>query len=204
MHLLVLAQLSCVPVSNAAEADPSVHTVTVFIPAYNGADYIAEAIESSLQHDYPPHEVIVTDDCSTDATAEIVGCYPDVKLLRHQTNRGQAAARNTAIAAASGVFVASLDQDDRHLPGRLRRRLRRSSRNPGAVACAGPSQHFREEGERAPELAPEWKPGPGGELPGLASDAAKQQPVFSTLLFRRSASDREVALRRERGCRRRP
>lgn len=91
-------------------------SLTFFIPAYNGAAFIAEAIESCLGHDYSPDEVIVVDDASTDNTAGMVEGYPEVTLLRHETNRGQAAARNTALAAASGEFVAALDQDDRNLP----------------------------------------------------------------------------------------
>jgi glycosyltransferase involved in cell wall biosynthesis len=98
-------------------------SVSVVIPAYNSADYLADAIESSVGQDYDgPIEVIVVDDGSTDDTAEVAESYPAVRLFR-QDNQGPAAARNVAIEAAAGEVIAVLDSDDKMLPGRLRRQV---------------------------------------------------------------------------------
>lgn len=86
-------------------------TVSLYIPCYNGEQYIAACIEGVLNQFRKPDEILVIDDGSTDRTAEIAESYPDVKLIRHEKNSGLAAARNTAIKAASCDFVASLDAD---------------------------------------------------------------------------------------------
>ena len=67
--------------------------VSVIIPAYNAGGTIAACVESVLTQDTREHfEVLVIDDGSTDDTAAIVACYPQVRLLR-QPNAGAAAAR---------------------------------------------------------------------------------------------------------------
>jgi GT2 family glycosyltransferase len=85
--------------------------VTVYIPAYNVAKFLALAIESLLAQTYAADELIVIDDGSQDATVEIARRYPLVKLVRHDTNRGLGGARNTAVRTARNEFVASLDAD---------------------------------------------------------------------------------------------
>jgi len=87
-------------------------TVSVVMPTFNGAKYIEQAIDSALTQTYPSLEIIVVDDGSTDATAEIVKSYGDKVTYILQQNQGTAAAYNTGITAASGDFVAFLEQDD--------------------------------------------------------------------------------------------
>lgn len=86
-------------------------TVSLYIPCYNGEQYIAACIEGVLGQYRKPDEIFVIDDGSTDRTAEIVEGYPQVTLIRHEKNSGLAVARNTAISAASGDYIASLDAD---------------------------------------------------------------------------------------------
>jgi glycosyltransferase involved in cell wall biosynthesis len=88
--------------------------VSVIIPVYNGADYIAEAIQSVLEQTYPNFELIVVDDASPDHTAEVVKGFDDLRLkyLVHQQNRGADRARHTGLQASSGEIIAFLDQDD--------------------------------------------------------------------------------------------
>lgn len=90
--------------------------VSVVISAYNKQDYITEAVNSALAQTEPAVEVIVVDDCSTDATRTIVrGLMAGddrVKLLALEANVGQPAALNAGIAAATGDWVAILDGDD--------------------------------------------------------------------------------------------
>jgi teichuronic acid biosynthesis glycosyltransferase TuaG len=93
--------------------------VSVIIPAYKMGQFIGEALESVGVQTYPHWEVIVVDDAGPeDGTRAAVDAFaakhPDhrVEYIRHEANRGVSAARNTAIAAASGEFVAFLDPDD--------------------------------------------------------------------------------------------
>jgi len=85
--------------------------VTVYIPAYNVADFLAPAIESLLAQFLAPDEILIIDDGSQDKSVEIASRYPQVMVVRHATNRGLAAARNTAMQAARNELVASLDAD---------------------------------------------------------------------------------------------
>lgn len=84
--------------------------VTLYIPCYNVEGYLKECLEAVLKQTHTPDEVLVIDDGSTDQTAEIAAQYP-VRLIRHQQNKGLAAARNTAILNSRNELVASIDAD---------------------------------------------------------------------------------------------
>jgi glycosyltransferase involved in cell wall biosynthesis len=85
--------------------------ISVYIPAYNAARYLARAIEGVLAQTFPADEILVIDDGSRDTTAEIAARYPSVTLVRHTQNSGLAAARNTAFRTARNELVASFDAD---------------------------------------------------------------------------------------------
>jgi GT2 family glycosyltransferase len=85
--------------------------VTVYVPAYNVAEYLPLCLEALLGQSPPADEILVIDDGSRDASAEIAAKYPQVTLIRHDGNKGLAAARNTAMRAARNELVASLDAD---------------------------------------------------------------------------------------------
>jgi succinoglycan biosynthesis protein ExoO len=95
--------------------------ISVVIAAWNAERTIARAIRSACGQQGVDLEVIVADDASTDATAAAVRAVgdPRVRYLARDANGGPGAARNTAIAAARGAWIAVLDADDTLLPGRL-------------------------------------------------------------------------------------
>jgi len=90
--------------------------VSVIIPAYNAALCLSKAIQSALDQQRQPLEVIVVDDGSTDETAALVKTFGNRVRYFFQENQGQAAARNTGLKYAQGEFVAFLDADDFWLP----------------------------------------------------------------------------------------
>jgi glycosyltransferase involved in cell wall biosynthesis len=93
--------------------------ISVYIPAYNVAEFLSKSIESLIAQTHPPDEILVIDDGSRDASAEIAARYPQVTLIRHEKNRGLSAARNTAFRSAGNEFVASIDADCVADPGWL-------------------------------------------------------------------------------------
>ena len=108
------------------------------MPAWNAAGTIARSIESVLGQRHAQFELLVVDDASTDATAQLVDGYAmadaRVRLIRQPANGGVAAARNTGIAAARGAYVAFLDSDDWWHPAKLERQLAQMRRENAQVS----------------------------------------------------------------------
>ena len=114
--------------------------VSVILPMHNRAKSVVGAIASVLEQSYSNLELIVVDDASTDHSIELVEAMSDprIRLLRHDSNRGAPAARNTGIEAARGNFIAFQDSDDEWLPEKLAKQmqvLEASPPNVGAVYC---------------------------------------------------------------------
>jgi glycosyltransferase involved in cell wall biosynthesis len=86
--------------------------ISVIIPVYNGAAFVARAVDSALAQDFSDFEVIVVDDGSTDATGLILSKYGDKIRVLRQENRGPSVARNKGAAIARGEYLAFLDADD--------------------------------------------------------------------------------------------
>jgi glycosyltransferase involved in cell wall biosynthesis len=109
-----------------AEIHSTDQTVSVIIPAYNAAKYIAETLDSVLNQTFTSLEVIVINDGSPDTAElerELQPCLARIRYLK-QENRGAAAARNTGLRAATGEFVAFLDADDTWLPTFLEEQMK--------------------------------------------------------------------------------
>ena len=99
-------------------------SVSVVIPAYNSAATIGRAVSSALTQGLPPKEVIVVDDGSSDDLANALSSFGDrLRVIRHLTNKGASAARNTGIKAAAGQFIAFLDSDDAWTSYKLARQV---------------------------------------------------------------------------------
>lgn len=112
--------------------------VSIVIPAYNQADYLAEAIASSLEQTYQDYEIIVVDDGSTDETPTVAQRFSSTIRYIRQENQGLAGARNTGIRHAAGEYIALLDSDDRWSPDFLQTMMSLVEQHPeGAVYYAG-------------------------------------------------------------------
>ncbi|MDL1957570.1 MAG: glycosyltransferase [Candidatus Desulfofervidus auxilii] len=97
---------------------------SIIIPTYNRANFVVEAINSVLNQTYKlPYEIIVVDDGSIDKTEKILLEYmkkePRLKFIKHEKNKGPAAARNTGIIHSKGKYLLFLDSDDKLLPNAL-------------------------------------------------------------------------------------
>ena len=103
---------------------------SVVIPAYNAAATLPRALDSVLAQTWPAHEIIVVDDGSTDATAEVVKAYAGPVRYVHQDNAGPSTARNLGVAMASSEWVAFLDADDWYYPERLQRHAQMIEADP--------------------------------------------------------------------------
>lgn len=149
--------------------------VSIVIPCFNAGDLLVEAVESALAQSHDDVEVVIVDDGSTDPrTIHVLDTcqWPRTRVIR-QANAGPAAARNAAIAAATGRYILPLDADDRIGPEYVAEALRVLGRRPdvGVVYCRA-EKFGAEEG---PWLLPEYN------LRELVIDNV----VFVTAMFRK-------------------
>lgn len=155
---------------------PDIHPplVSVVIPVYNGARYLADAIRSVLAQDHRPIQVVVVDDGSTDDSADVAAAFaPDVECHR-QPNQGAAAARNLGVTLAHGALLTFLDADDVWMPGKLRRQVDAMASHPHLDLVLG---HVRQVIVGATKGGAVQAPAQPGYVPGA-------------LLMRREAFDR--------------
>lgn len=149
--------------------------ISVIIPVKNGTNYLGEALES-LRRQNLNLEIIVVDDGSTDATAELAekaGCV----VLRHHVSRGQVAAKNTGIAAAKGGYILFLDHDDKVRDGALNTMLDALQAAPEASAVQAMVKDFR-----SPEIP---------DLPGILVRPEPFYGLFTgAILIRREVFDK--------------
>jgi len=123
--------------------------VSVIIPAYNQAHYLADSIRSVLDQTEQDFELIVVDDGSTDNTAEVALGFQDDRLRYiHQKNQGLSAARNTGINHAGSPYLTFLDSDDLFLPEKLTILLHELENNPSLGLVAGQAIPIDEKGRR--------------------------------------------------------
>ncbi len=99
--------------------------VSVIMPVYNGADYLARAVDCVLRQTYPSVEIVAVNDGSTDVSAEVLAGFQDARIrVFHQENSGSVGyVRNVCMSRAEGEFFAFLDQDDRWQPEKLARQV---------------------------------------------------------------------------------
>lgn len=163
--------------------------VSAILPVYNGARFVAEAIESVLEQDYRPLECIVVDDGSTDESAAIIARYPVTYISQAQSGPG--AARNVGVRASRGEILAFLDQDDRWAPGKLSAQVDALRANPGPAYSTTLQRTWLEDGvDRPAWITEEQLESDSGLFPGMLAvtrDAFEKVGTFREEL--RSASD---------------
>jgi len=115
--------------------------ISIIIPCYNGAAFIAEAIESVQAQSHKNWELIVIDDASTDGSINIVKEYcgdKRINILNNKINLGIAKTKNRGIAKSKGEFLAFLDQDDIWEDNKLELQAKRLDLDAAiGVVCSG-------------------------------------------------------------------
>lgn len=110
--------------------------ISVLMPAFNAAETIAAAIASLQAQSWRNLQIIVADDCSTDATAEIVSNLaaedPRIRMVQLPANLGAYVARNTALEQAEGEFITAHDADDWSHPQKIEIQMERLAASPDA------------------------------------------------------------------------
>ena len=109
--------------------------VSVIIPTYNRCNVLGRAIRSILNQTFQDFELFIVDDHSSDDTHKVVAAIDDarIKYIRHESNKGAAAARNTGIRNSSCAYIAFLDDDDEWLPEKLGLQLALLESSPPGV-----------------------------------------------------------------------
>jgi len=107
--------------------------VSIVIPAYNQAGYLAQAIDSVLAQDYPRIELIVIDDGSTDDTQAVLAAYAGRFNFESHANMGQAGTLNKGWGMSKGEILSYLAADDFLLPGAVRTSVEKLIADPGIV-----------------------------------------------------------------------
>lgn len=107
--------------------------ISVIMPVYKVERYVAHSIQSVLDQSMDDWELILVDDASPDASADVIAKFTDrrIRYIKHETSQGPAKARNTGILAARSDYIALLDSDDIAFPDRLAKQLRFLENNPG-------------------------------------------------------------------------
>lgn len=119
--------------------------ISVVIPTYNCIETLPRAIES-VRAQRVPVEIIVVDDCSTDATAAWLATQTDIRVIQGHHN-GVSQARNLGIAACTTPYIAFLDADDVWTDGKLATQLALHRSNPELIFSFTDYAHVTEQGE---------------------------------------------------------
>ncbi len=122
-------------------------TVSIVLCTYNGAQFLREQLDSIVKQTYPIYELIIQDDCSTDATTVIIEEYkerfPFIKFTKNDTNKGINFNFFSAINRATGDYIAISDQDDIWELDKIEKQINRIGNH---LFCAGVTKPFSEDG----------------------------------------------------------
>lgn len=125
-------------------------TLTVFLPNYNHAHYLPEALASLQSQTYQPLEIILIDDASTDDSVAIIerfaATYPLIKFIQNDENRGVVFNENRAIEMSRGTHFFGVSADDRVHPELLEKSMRLLAKHPQAAFCSSLSDRIDEKG----------------------------------------------------------
>jgi glycosyltransferase involved in cell wall biosynthesis len=172
--------------------------VSVLVPTYNYARYLSEAIESVLAQDFADFELLISDDASTDGSAEIIREFarrdPRIRVQFHSRNLGMVANWNWCLGQARGQYIKFLFGDDRLMgPDSLGRLVALLDNAPTAVLAAS-ARVILDPDSQPTTTWNDWRhPGVHGGLSVIARCMWEDRNLIgepSAVLFRRGVTDR--------------
>jgi cellulose synthase/poly-beta-1,6-N-acetylglucosamine synthase-like glycosyltransferase len=138
--------------------------VSVIIPTYNNAHFIAATLESVFAQQYHDFEVIVVDDGSTDDTRQVLSPFLDRITYLHQPNSERSAARNNGLSHAGGEYIAFLDSDDLWAPEKLAKQVTVLDANPQISLVFTRARYIDEVGQPVSFSGQTCDGGPGQQV----------------------------------------
>ena len=142
----------------SAVKNSGIPAISVGLPVYNGADYLAEAIASLIDQSFEDFELLIQDNASTDATEQICRAYaatdPRISYVRNPQNVGAAANYNLVFERACGRYFKWAAHDDVCTPDFLERCVEVLERDPAIVLCCGQTRLINDDGS---PVAYDWK-----------------------------------------------
>jgi glycosyltransferase involved in cell wall biosynthesis len=179
--------MAALPLARAVETTP---TVSVIIPAYNIAPYIAETLDSVFAQTFTDFEVIVVNDGSPDTEdfERALAPYLDRLVYLKQENGGASVARNAGLRAARSEFVAFLDGDDLWLPNYLEEQMKFMQTRGCDLACAD-AIFFGDESKNGATYMTAWMDDApqAGDFTFLELVDAKRSVITSGVVARRQS-----------------
>ncbi len=139
-HLLIPRSQTPSPATPPAPASPTPDGpfLTIAIPSFNRAHFLADTLQSALRQSYPHFEIVIVDDGSTDDTAAVARRFEDPRIrFIAKEHSGGPATRNRCIEEARGEHIVWLDSDDLLLPGTLALYAETLRRSPDADVIYG-------------------------------------------------------------------
>jgi len=168
--------------------------VAVLVPAYGPAPYLAEALDSALDQEPPPGDVVVIDDGSPTCIRLEQRHADRCTLVRREHNGGPAGARATGLAHTDASLIALLDSDDTWEPGKLSAQLAALRREPTAGLCFGAATVIGPDGAATGEHLAQVAAGLHDPA-ALAPSLFHRNPIAtSSTVIRREAIDRAGGL----------
>lgn len=121
--------------------------VSVMMPVYNAEKFLSQALDSILNQDFQDFHVVVSDDASTDRSAEIINKYKDwypdkITVILNSSNLGVTSNCNLALSQCFGEYISLFAGDDIMLPGKLSKQVELMDKNPDCVLCYHPVEIF--------------------------------------------------------------
>jgi glycosyltransferase involved in cell wall biosynthesis len=149
--------------------------VSVLMTCYNAERYVAAAIDSLLAQTHTHWELLLADDCSTDATREIIARYTDprIRVFHNEHNLHYLRTRNKLVQYVKGEFIALLDADDLYIPTKLEQQLKAFAYDPELALCGTLVGYINREGNIL--STKDYKPQTHNEI----QEAIKVKNVFT-------------------------
>jgi glycosyltransferase involved in cell wall biosynthesis len=175
----------CPEIESTEPAHAESRSASVALAVFNGAEFLPQQLESLVLNLRPGDEIIAVDDASTDKSVAILeACqWPDLRIIRHEKNRGVFAAFETALHAARQEIIFLCDQDDIWLPGKRDAFVEKFSNDPDCKAVVSDVEVITGQGD---VVVPSFMATRGGFKGGPFANFARNRFLGCAMAVHRS------------------